>query len=59
VLVGLFRSDLLDAVRKYPSIASKILLGLTRVLSDRLHQSNLRQQELLRQQAGTREQASS
>ena len=57
VLVGLFRSDLLDAVRKHPSTASKILLGLTRVLSDRLHQGNLRMQELLRQQASNKEQS--
>jgi CRP-like cAMP-binding protein len=56
VLVGLFRSDLLEAVRKHPSIASKILLGLTRVISDRLHQSNLQLQELTRLQETTREQ---
>jgi CRP/FNR family transcriptional regulator, cyclic AMP receptor protein len=56
MLVGLFRSDLLEAVRKHPSIASKILLGLTRVISDRLHQSNLRIQELQRQQSSAKEQ---
>lgn len=59
VLVGLFRSDMLEAVRKHPSIASKILLGLTRVISDRLHQSNLRMQELLRQQPSVKEQSTS
>lgn len=48
VLVGLFRSDLLDAVRKHPGISAKILLGLTRIISDRLHQSNLQLQELQR-----------
>ena len=51
VLVGLFRSDMLDAVRKSPSLSAKILLGLTRVVSDRLHQSNLLVLELQRQQA--------
>ncbi len=40
-LVGLFRSDMLDAVRSHPAIAAKILLGLTRVISDRLHLSHL------------------
>jgi CRP-like cAMP-binding protein len=42
VLAGLFRSDLLDAVRKHPAIASKILLGLNRVLSERLQHAGLR-----------------
>lgn len=45
VLVGLFRADLLDAVRKHPAIASKILLGLTRVLSERLQHAGLRLRE--------------
>lgn len=53
VLVGLFRSDMLEAVRKYPAIAANILLGLTRVISDRLHRSHLLTQELKRQQATT------
>lgn len=59
VLVGLFRSDLLEAVRKHPTIASKILLGLTRVISDRLHQGNLLLHELQRHQDNTREQPKS
>jgi len=42
VLAGLFRSDVLDAVRKHPAIASKILLGLNRVLSERLQHAGLR-----------------
>ncbi len=50
VLVGLFRSDMLEAVRKHPSISAKILLGLTRVISDRLHQSNLQLLDLQQQQ---------
>ncbi|WP_303720650.1 Crp/Fnr family transcriptional regulator [Malonomonas rubra] len=49
VLVGLFRSDMQDAVRKYPAISAKILLGLTRVISDRLHQSHLLINELKRE----------
>lgn len=49
VLVGLFRSDMLEAVRKHPAISSKILLGLARVISDRLHQNNLLLNELKRQ----------
>lgn len=49
VLVGLFRSEMLDAVRKYPAISSKILLGLARVISDRLHQTNLLLNELKRE----------
>lgn len=35
-LIGLFRSDLLDAIHKHPSTSSHILLGLSRVLSERL-----------------------
>lgn len=45
VLVGLFRADLLDSIRKHPAIASKILLGLTRVLSERLQHAGLRMRE--------------
>lgn len=41
VLVGLFRSDMQDAIRKYPAFSAKILLGLTRIISDRLHQSHM------------------
>ena len=51
VLVGLFRSDMLEAVRKHPATAAKILLGLTRVISDRLHQSHLQYHGLKRQLA--------
>ncbi len=48
VLVGLFRADMLETVRKHPTLASKILLGLNRAISDRLHQSNQQLQELQR-----------
>jgi CRP-like cAMP-binding protein len=60
VLIGLFRSDMLEAIRKHPAVSAKILLGLTRVISDRLHQSHLQIHELERQQAGSdREQVQS
>jgi CRP/FNR family transcriptional regulator, cyclic AMP receptor protein len=36
VLIGLFRADLLDTVQKHPVLANKILIGLTRVMSERL-----------------------
>lgn len=35
-LIGLFRTDLLETVQKHPAIANKILLGLTRIVSERL-----------------------
>ncbi len=35
-LVGLFRADLLELAQKRPGLANKILLGLTRVVSERL-----------------------
>lgn len=35
-LVGLFRADLLEMAQKHPGIANKILLGLTRIVSERL-----------------------
>ena len=47
VLVGLFRADVHDTVRKHPVLAAKILLGLTQVLSERLQQAALRQREHL------------
>jgi len=50
VLVGLFRSDMLETLNKYPTLSAKILLGLTRILSDRLHQSHLQVEELKREQ---------
>lgn len=53
VLVGLFRSDMLEAVRKHPAGAANILLGLTRVISDRLHHSQILIHELKRQQTGS------
>jgi CRP/FNR family cyclic AMP-dependent transcriptional regulator len=40
-LVGLFRADNLELSEKYPSIANDILLGLTRVVSERLQAASL------------------
>ena len=49
VLVGLFRSDMLEAVRRHPTPSAKIMLGLNRVISDRLLQCNLQLEELKNQ----------
>lgn len=49
VLVGLFRSDMLEMITKHPAFSAKILLGLNRVISDRLHQSHLHINELKRE----------
>lgn len=35
-LIGLFRADLLETVRKHPVVASKVLMGVTRIVSERL-----------------------
>ena len=35
-LVGLFRSDILEATQRHPAPTAKILFGLNRVLADRL-----------------------
>lgn len=45
VLIGLFRADVLEAVNKYPITTSKILLGLTRCISDRLQYASLKLQQ--------------
>jgi CRP/FNR family cyclic AMP-dependent transcriptional regulator len=49
VLIGLFRADINELAKRNPSIAYKILLSLSRVVSERLHfadrsLTNLRQQ---------------
>lgn len=49
-LVGLFRSDLLEATEENPQASCSILLGLTRVMSERLQAAGLeirRLQDLL------------
>jgi CRP-like cAMP-binding protein len=40
-LVGLFRADLLEVAEKQPMLASRILFGLTRVVSERLQAASL------------------
>lgn len=36
-LIGLFRADMEEISKKYPMLANKILVGLARLLSERLH----------------------
>lgn len=40
-LIGLFRSDLLTLIEKNPGVANGILLGLTRVVSERMQAASL------------------
>lgn len=46
VLIGLFRSDVEEAIRRHPGAAANIMFGLNRVISDRLLQCNLQLQAL-------------
>jgi CRP-like cAMP-binding protein len=39
-LVGLFRADLMEVIPKHPGLANKILMGLTRCISERLHSAS-------------------
>ncbi len=55
VLIGLFRSDIIEAVRRHPAPTAKIMLGLNRVIADRLLQCNLQLETLKRQQAAIEE----
>ncbi|MCK4536800.1 MAG: cyclic nucleotide-binding domain-containing protein [Desulfuromonadales bacterium] len=55
-LVGLFRSDLMEAAQDNPKVASHLLFGLTRVMSERLQAASL---ELRRLQNLVGEQSSS
>jgi hypothetical protein len=52
-LVGLFRADILELAERKPFISSSILLGLTRVVSERL-QAASHEIRRLRIQAGER-----
>ncbi len=58
VLVGLFRSDVLEAVRRHPVPTAKIMLGLNRVISDRLLQCGIQLTELKKQYDRDRKQQS-
>lgn len=40
-LVGLFRADILELAERKPAVSSSILLGLTRVVSERLQAASL------------------
>ena len=40
-LVGLFRADLLELAERHPVVSSSILLGLTKVVSERLQAASL------------------
>ena len=39
-LIGFFRSDLLTVIKRYPKLGNKILLNLSRVLGERLRETN-------------------
>ncbi len=54
-LVGLFRADILELAERKPSISSSILLGLTRIVSERLQAAS---QEIRRLRKLTGEQVS-
>jgi len=56
VLIGLFRTDLLEAIRRSPAPSAKIMLGLNRVISDRLLQCSLQLEELKKQLSNDRKQ---
>jgi len=53
-LVGFFRADLLEMTQKSPVMANKILLGLTRAMSERLHAVGLELQRLQKLEAAER-----
>jgi len=40
-LIGLFRADLLEMVERQPTLTSRILIGLTRIVSERLQTASL------------------
>ncbi len=40
-LIGFFRTDMLVLMKRYPDLGNKILLNLSRVLGERLRQTNL------------------
>jgi CRP/FNR family cyclic AMP-dependent transcriptional regulator len=48
-LVGLFRADILELAERKPLISSSILLGLTRVVSERLQAASLEIRRLQKQ----------
>lgn len=40
-LIGLFRADLIEMVERQPTLTSRILIGLTRIVSERLQTASL------------------
>ena len=40
-LIGLFRADLLEMVERQPTMTSRILIGLTRIISERLQPASM------------------
>jgi len=46
VLIGLFRSDVQEAMRRHPIPLAKIMFGLNRVVSDRLLQCSLQLEKI-------------
>jgi len=55
VLVGLFRSDVDEALQRHPALAAKTMYGLNRVVSDRLLQSYLQLEELKKQRTAAQQ----
>ena len=49
VLIGLFRADINELAKRSPAIAYKIMLSLSRVISERLHFADLTLSELRKQ----------
>ena len=50
-LIGLFRADLLEMVERQPTLTSRILIGLTRIVSERLQTASLEIRSLKRRQS--------
>lgn len=57
VLVGLFRSDIEEAVRRHPAFSARLMFGLNRVVSDRLLQCSLQLDELKKKLVSTQGEA--
>jgi len=53
VLVGLFRSDIEEAIRRHPAFSANLMFGLNRVTSDRLLQCSLQLEELKKKLVNT------
>lgn len=53
-LLGLFRADLLEVAKKQPAVACKILMGVTRIISERLHVAGNDLLQLRREQTASK-----